>query len=280
MYRLKDDRLFADGTDEERRLIINFNEAIDCRWEETTGGAPKRRLVFGRSFAANHFYEQMCRMSEHGFLFGALIFARRAGELERQVKSHILTRLIRAQYDWESGCRPVRESEVSHAAGFINALISDMTETIFEWVEDMNTDDPYYDLEPQPTAVIRGVLFSVNLDQHKTNRFWGLAAESPRFPDRVFYDPCPPANGSIFMPYHIKVIGSIFSLAPETAVRRFCRVIKDRAVNKGVLICEDNNRKFRTEIHPASDIERQNILAGILGNVSNERRPLVAEIFA
>ncbi len=279
MHTLKNDRLFTDGTDEERRLIVNVNEAVNCRWEEA-GGAPRRRLAFERGYALNAFYDQMCRMGEHGFLFGALLFARRADELERQVKSHLLTRMIRAQYDWQDQRRPVRESEVSHAAAFINALVSDLTETVHEWVEDMNTDDPHYDLEPQPTAVIRGVLFSVNLDQRKTSRFWGLAAESPRFPDRVFFDPCPPANGSIFMPYHVKVIGNIFSLAPEAAVRRFSRVIKEKAVNKAVLAGSDDNRKFWTELHPASDIERKNILSSILAAVSNERRPLVAEIFA
>jgi len=279
MYELKDDRLFIDGTDDERRLVLKFNEAMACHWEDPKEKAG-RRLVFASSFAVSGFYDQMCRMNEHGFLFGALLFARRAGELERQVRSHLLTRLIRAQYDWQDCRRPVRESEVSHAAGFINALIGDMTETILEWVEDMNTDDPRFDLECQPTPVIRGMLFSVNLDQRKTSRFWGLAAGSARFPDRVFFDPCPPANGSIFMPYHVKVIGSIFSLAPEAAVRRFSRVIKERAVNKAVLISSDDNRSWRVELHPASDIERSNVLNGILSNVSNERRPLVAEIFA
>lgn len=279
MYQLKDDRLFTDGTDEERRLIVRFNEAIACRWEET-GTQSGRRLAFERGYALSAFYEQMCRMSEHGFLFGALLFARRADELERQVKSHLLTRLIRAQYDWENCQRPVRESEVSHAAAFINALIGDLAETIMEWVEDMNTDDPYYDLEKQPTAVIRGMLFSVNLDQRKAYRFWEMSAVSERFPEQVFYDPCPPANGAIFMPYHIRVIGNIFSLAPEAAVRRFSRVIRDFAVNKAVLISSDGNRKFTTEIHPASETERRSILSGILANCSNERRPLVAEIFA
>lgn len=279
MYSLRDDRLFADGSDEERRLIVSFNELMENRWESRPDGS--RKLVFDRSNAVMSCYEQMNRMSERGFLFGALLFMRRAGELERQVRSHILTRLMRAYHDMMDNGRPVRESEVSHAASFINAIMGDMMDVVLAWTEDMNTDDPYYDLESQPTAVIRGTLFSSNIDQRKACRFWEMAAESPRFPERIFCDPCPPANGSIFMPYHTRILGLIFSIVPESVVRRFARVIKERAVNKGILLNEDDNRRFRVVVMPASENEIRAVQGNIVGHITdNDRRQLVASIFA
>jgi hypothetical protein len=279
MYNLKEDRLFVDGSDEERRLIISFNESLEHRWEPQPNGA--RRLVFERSCSLMNFFEQMNRMSERGFLFGALLFSRRAGELDRQFRSHILTRLVRTYHDMVDNGRPVRESEVSHAATFIDALIGDLTEMVLEWTEDMNTDDPHFDLVSQPTAVIRGTLFSTNIDQRKTGRFWGLAAASERFPERIFCDPCPPANGSIFMPYHTRVIGLIFSIAPEPAVRRFAEVVKQRAVHKGILLNEDDNRKHRVVIMPASENEIRSVQGNIVNHIADDsRRQLVASIFS
>jgi hypothetical protein len=279
MYSLKDDRLFADGSDEERRLIVSFNESLEYRWEPQPDGS--RRLVFERPCALMNAYEQMNRMGEKGFLFGALLFSRRAGELERQVRSHIMTKLVRTYHDMVDNGRPVRESEVSHAASFVNALLGDLTEMILAWTEDMNTDDPNFDLASQPTAVIRGTLFSSNVDQRKACRFWELAAESPRFPERIFCDPCPPANGSIFMPYHTRIIGLIFSIVSEPAVRHFATVIKEQAVKKGILLNEDDNRKHRVVIMPASENEIHAIRANIVGHITdNDRKQLVASIFA
>ncbi len=284
MYDLKYDTLYRDGTDDERRMIILFNQAIVCLWKDQPDGA--RRLAFDDRFALYNFFREMCRRDDAGYLFGALLFSRRANELDRAVRSHVLTRLSRMHFELSRGSeefdRPPRESEVSNFGQFVNAIVSDLSDppVVFEWFEDLNTEDPERGLKLQPTSLIRGILFSNRIDPRRMQRFWQLAAASPRFPDRVFCDPCPPFEGAIFTSYHLRAIARIFASAPAAAVERFAAVIRDRAVERSELETFTDGRRPRVIRVPAHQRDRDMSFASIVGYIDdNDRKQLVARIF-
>ncbi len=282
MYNIKTDQLYRDGTDDQRRMIILFNQAIVCLWKDLPDGG--RRLAFEDRFALYNFFREMSRRGDEGYLFGALLFSRRSGELDRPIRSHVLTRLSRMHFELsrDSGefDRPPRESEVSNFGQFVNAIVPDLPEAVFEWFEDMNADDAEHGLKPQPTSLIRGVLFSSHVDQRRMQRFWELAAVSPRFPERIFHDPCPPFEGVIFTSYQLRAIGRIFAFAPVVAVQRFAAVIRDKALDRSELETYDDGRRPRVIQVRAQERDREMVFTSILGHLENlARKQLVEGVF-
>jgi len=277
MSEFKHDQLFRDATDEERRLIIGFAQAVAHDWhpDASTGG---RRFEFTNHFGCQQLFRDMNRMGDKGFLYGALLFSRRAHSLERAVRSHFLTRLALANHEELGSHGPVRECAVSCLGVFLDPLLAEMPDLILEWVEDMETDDPACDLERQPAELIRGLLLSSHVDQRRAHRFWELAAVSPRFPERIFSEPSRHDSGGIFMSCFLKAMGRLFSSAPETAVRRFAAVVRERAVNKYVLVSEDQCRRISWVQVPATELERSTMLASLTSNIELPNRDLAAAI--
>jgi hypothetical protein len=136
----------------------------------------------------------------------------------------------------------------------------------------MNTMDPENDLEPQPTAVIRGVLFAPSFDQRQAFGFWERASRSERFPDRIFSDPDHPDAGGIFSSYHLRAFGLFFSVAPEGAVSRFAAHMRDRALMKRIVEWVADLGKWIVRDRPATENERNRVFDGIVGYVDGEKR--------
>ena len=220
----------------------------------------------------------------------ATLFDRKVAErnLERKVRSHLMTMLARGLHDsYESDRTVITETVVAHFGRFMNVLVADMPQTYVEWAEDMNTDDPMYDLQPQPIAVIRGVLLSPALDPRRCVKFWDLAAASEKFPRRIFSDPCPPEDGEIFSPFHRRAFGIVFALVSDITVERFVSHMREHATRKCVRRWQDppagcgkQAGKWTVEVETATENERKNVFRGIAGGIaSHDRRRMVSELF-
>ena len=260
------DEIYRNGTDDERRLVFRMCQALSHAWRSAPASG-SRELVFENHSGCVQVFEQMNRMGQNGLLLGALCLSRYLRGLERQVRSRFLTGLLLAQHEMMSHGQPVRECETSLFGIFIGALVADFPDVILEWTEDMNTGIGEAGLPPQPTAAIRGLLLSYSFDHRRAARFWEMAARSERFPERVFSDPCPPHEGKIFCSSQLRAFGLFLSLAPEAAVRRFLPVIRDRAVDKTTIVCEDDNRKVEIIVEKATEQERRGMLAVLVGHI-------------
>lgn len=266
-------------TEIERKLRMCLERALTYEWKsrpEVEGKPSGRLLVLANRFAVHEFFDLMMRNGDDGYVVGATLFARRADEMERPVRARFLTSLARMLRDFDGdpqGC--IRESEVAHFGRFVNVLLSKkgrLDGVVLAWVEDMNTSDPENDLTPQPTAVIRGVLFSPSFDQRQAFGFWERAARSARFPVRIFSDPCAPEDGLLFSSYHVRAFGLFFSVAPEGAITRFAAHMRDNAVTKTAREWVEDAGRWMVKAVPASALDRHRVFDGIVGYVDGDHR--------
>jgi hypothetical protein len=169
----------------------------------------------------------------------------------------------------------VREREISQFGQIIHRLIQDFPERFLEWVEDLNTDDPWNDLKTQPTAIIRGALLAASIDPKRTTAFWGLAAASARFPDRMFSDPAEPAeDGTPFTPFHLRRYADMFAVMPDDAILRFGTRMRTMATHRLAYAMTDGMRNV-VEIRLTKH-ERVTMLRGVLDGIDDPRRREVA----
>ncbi|MEY4744794.1 MAG: hypothetical protein RL272_739 [Candidatus Parcubacteria bacterium] len=283
-----DDNAPIPPTDEERRLIRWLDNALVYEWKKDSDRG--RKLQFRCRNPLHEFFDLMMRMGDAGYALAAALFGRKVEDLnvERAVRSRLLTLLACGLHDDDRSSRArIAESSVAHFGRFVNVLIADMPQMHVEWAEDMDTDDPMQDLRRQPIAVIRGVLLSPALDQRRCVRFWELAAASPRFPLRIFSDPCQPDEGAIFSSYHCRVFAVVFALVSDAAVVRFVTHMRGNANRKMVRRWHEpsagggrQSGVWTVESEPATDCERSNAFTCIAGGIEgNERRRRVSELF-
>ncbi len=210
--------------DEERVMRRFLDKGIACKWEPSEGG---RKIVFDHPEKLNDFFEMMMRRPSAGFAVGARLFYQGlvAKDVEQTVRSHLLTRLARSLHDSDSeGTSLITESEVAMFGHFVAELIGDWPEIFVAWAGDMNSDDPKNDFRKQPTALIRGVfLSSAVIQKTQSLRFWEMAAESVRFPLRIFSDPCESKHGIVFAPFHLRAFSHILGAVSQSAAERFAR---------------------------------------------------------
>lgn len=268
-------------------MVRFLDNAFVCTWKESNAG---RALEFQSKYPLYEFFDLMMRMGDKGYVLGATLFGRKVEEknVERAVRSHLLTRLARGLHDANpDGRKEPRETTVAHFGRFVSVLIEGMPEMHLEWAEDMDTDDPMFDLRKQPTTVIRGVLLSPALDQRRCVRFWEMAAASSRFPYRIFSDPCEPDDGAIFSSYHRRAFAIVFTHAPAPAVERFANHMREHATLKHVRRWRDppqggspGEGKWIVEAEPATEHERLNVFRSIAGSIEgSERRKQVHDLF-
>ncbi|HTK04522.1 MAG TPA: hypothetical protein VL500_02970 [Candidatus Eisenbacteria bacterium] len=272
-------------TNEERRMNRFIDNAFVYEWKSSAKG---RTLEFSQRNPTYELFDLMMRMGDEGYVLAATLFGRKVQEknVERAVRSHLLTRLARGLHDTHYGAGEIRETAVAHFGRFMNVLIADMAEMHVEWAEDMDAEDPAHDLHPEPIAVIRGVLLSPALDQKRCAKFWELAASSSRFPVRIFSEPCAPDDGAIFSSYHRRVIAIVFTVASDVAVERFAVHMRENAKLKMVRRWKDppqggvpSEGKWLTVPEPATEQERKNAFGCIAGGIErNDRRQRVSEL--
>jgi hypothetical protein len=274
-------------TDEERRMVRFLDNAFVCTWRTSNSG---RSLEFQNKYSLYELFDLMMRMGDKGYVLGATLFARKAQDknVERTVRSHMLTRLARGLHEMQSdGRKEPTEASVANFGRFISVLVGELPEWNVEWAEDMDADDPMRDLQRQPIAVIRGVLLSPSLDQRRCVRFWEMAAASEKFPRRIFSDPCPPDDGAIFSSYHRRAFAIVFTYASAPAVKRFAIHMREHATQKCVRRWCDppvggspGQGKWIVEAAPATENERLSVFRSIAGSIEgNERRKQVHDLF-
>lgn len=266
MSRHKGDQRYAFVSIDEQRLARHLANAFAFERTRTDQGV---RIVFAHERAMQEFFDCIVRMGDAGHVTGATVFTDQVREKDpgREVRAALLTRFARVFYDTEYGAdrRPIRESEVAHAGRFVNAVVAEMPQTHLEWAEDMGDGCPECGLEPQPTAVIRGVFLSPALDQRKAAEFWKLAAASKRFPLRIFSDPCGSEEGAIFSSWHMRAFALVFTNAPEAAVERFAAHMREHAVAKMLKVFV--SAKWVDKPAPATATDRKNVFDAISSNI-------------
>lgn len=258
---------------EERRMARWLDEALVYRWKEDGGGG--RTLHLSSRNPLYEFFDLMMRMGDAGYVLAATLFGRKAVEsgVERAVRSRLLTLLARGLHEAHHDARAtITESSVAHFGRFVNVLIAEMPRAYVEWAEDMDVDDPRLGLRKQPVAVIRGVFLSPSLDQRKCAKFWELAAESDRFPVRIFSEPCGPDDGAIFSSYHLRAFAIVFTVAPEPAVAKFAGHMRERATHKLVRRLRPDEDRWTVESEPATENERMNAFRCIAGGIEPHAR--------
>jgi hypothetical protein len=276
--RSQDSWVAALGVD-DRRLYGLFKDAT---LHERSGDQGKRALQFAHLLRINQFCDAMMRRDDQGYSAGARFFmaAVNDGSLERAEISHLLTMMAGSFYEMlgEKHDEPLREQEVAFFGRFIRHLLPELPQTVLEWAEDMNVDDPSRDLSSQPTALIRGVLLSQDIVQPRCRRFWEMAAESERFPLRIFSDPCDPRDGCVFSSYHLRSFGALFSLVSERTLVKFAGHMRKHAV-RTCLMQPIGNGEWMTVTCPAFPREKYVAFSSIVGYVAApDRRQKVADL--
>lgn len=270
---------FRTASPHERRMMRILDEGLsEFRGRSAEGGfegaQPAPKPLSRSHYALCDFSKLMGGADEREYHFGVRLCAIRLRNIAPGCRSFALTRMARLLYDGVSPPRSVRESEVAEFGRFVSVIIKSLPKLVLSWVEDMHTGLPGYGLDAQPTAVIRGILFSPLMDQKRACRFWALAAGSERFPCRIFSDPCEPDEGAILSPHHIRAFGLFFSIASEAAIERFARHLRDHADRKSVRNWEaiGSGGRWVLAVVPASEAERRRILEGIAGYVDDRER--------
>ncbi|MEA3249864.1 MAG: hypothetical protein U9Q03_05970 [Patescibacteria group bacterium] len=104
----------------------------------------------------------------------------------REVRSVILTAC--ALWSVRDHIESVRGKDVAHFARALNRTASGCAGMFVEWFEDMGNG--IEGVMPKiSTRVLRGILFATKLSEGVMDSFWKKAAESERFPERIFTDP-------------------------------------------------------------------------------------------
>jgi len=87
-------------------------------------------------------------------------------------------------------------------------------------------------MAPQPTRVLRGILFSARIERDGVlDGFWRMAAVSERFPERVFTDPGDHKNyACLLSPVGFGQLAQFCTRAPMEAVTRFMNAYRSAVV--------------------------------------------------
>ncbi len=279
----KDERE-APRTLEERVMRRLLDGGAACSWETTVvnNEVVARKIVYDFSTRLDEFSEMMMRRSSEGYVLGAGLFCQKmtAKNVERAVRSHLLTKLARSLHDHSfQSTAPITEPEVAMFGHFVTEIIGEHPEMLVDWAEDMNVDDPKNDFKKQPTAVIRGVFLSSAVIHHKDAvRFWELASRSKLFPFRMFSNPCDPKHGELFAPFHVRAYSTVFATVSAAAVERFARYMRLHARTK--LINESvGEGKWRQRLLRASRSDRRRVFKSIADGIpAVERRQEVAAL--
>lgn len=280
MARRNDDPEYVPATVEERRILRSLDHAFDL--EPVTKEGDERRYVGTR--AVQELFDALVRMGDKGYAHGAMLFARRCRdrEIPRAARAHMLTRLALALRDADAPNARItlRESEVAHAGRFVSAFVRQLPVIVLEWAEDAGDGDALSGLEPQPTAVIRGVLLSPSFDHREAIEFWRLSAASKRFPIRVFSDPCRSEDGTVFSSWHLRAFSLVFTYAPMEAVTRFIAHMREYAVRKTAKRLNVATGTWFEEFVPATENDRTSAFRSIAGSIEPPgRRDLVTELY-
>ena len=168
---------------------------------------------------------------------------------------------------------------VSPFGGLLVWLVDFDPEKTLAWVVDMAKGNQPAGVDRQPTEVIRGLLFAPRVDWSHRMKFWELAADCEPFPDRIFSDPCDPANGRIFSSYHCRAFGRFLDCAPEAAVRRFVAVMRDSIRQKVVRERDEVRCHIVCRLAAASPEEIREAQRRVADSVTDfSRRELVLRI--
>lgn len=162
--------------------------------------------------------------------------------VQREVRSVILTALTLWPFETRADRgEPLRGRRVSHIARMMNRTAGSCARMYVEWFEDMGEGIPMpagcqesdddgreWVLEPQPTRVLRGVLFATKLGEGVMDDFWKMAARSESFPGRIFTDPGDhKSRNCLLPPTQFAQLAEFCMRAPEEAVVRFAHVYRD-----------------------------------------------------
>lgn len=275
-----DDPNYVPATPEERRILRSLDHAFDL--ELVTKDGEERRYVGTR--AVLDLFDALVRMGDRGHVKGATLFANRCREREipRAARAHMLTRFALALRDADTpnARTTLRESEVAHAGRFVSSFVRELPVVVLEWAEDANDGDVNSGLEPQPTAVIRGVLLSPSFDHREAVEFWRMSAASARFPVRIFSDPCRSEEGTVFSSWHLRAFSLLFTHAPMEAVTRFIAHMREHAVRKTAKRLNEATGTWFEEFVPATENDRSCAFRSIAGSIEPpERRNLVTELY-
>lgn len=238
------------------------------------------------------FCELMRTRGDAGFLTGAREFLATLVTLgvHRQQRSRMLTRLAMHNADALSDGQGVTEPSVAHFGRFLAPLLKLNPQAVIEWIEDIADGDPdasgIPQQEVQPTAFIRGVLFAPSIPHKDCGEFWTMAVMSPRFPMRVFSDPCLWCEGVILSTRHVRIIASVCSAAAEEVAAAIAAHIRDHASMRAMRESEgmpdgaDRTEKFRVDLVEAAESDRHALWDGIVSSLEDTaRRPLLREVF-
>jgi hypothetical protein len=269
-------------SDEERRLKAQFLTALSYQWKEYDMEGPDGSTVRARKMwltaphAATRFFEQVIGLGDRGYDLAAIIIAKEMDHVERPVRSNLMTRMARAIPDCIMRSPHVREREISQFGQVIHRLVQDFPQRFLEWVEDMNADDPWNDLKEQPTAIIRGALLAASIDATRMAAFWGLAAASARFPDRMFSDPAEAAeDGSPFTAFHLRRYADMFAVMSDEAILRFGTRMRTMATHRLAYAFAEDKTRSVVSVRLAKH-ERVEMLRRVLNGIDDPRRREVA----
>lgn len=281
-----------DKTREEKRYINLLVSALQFRWEDDATDSRRRYLHFINWNAAERWYAAVTNGGDSGLTIGAASFrawyherpdkTRLPFDEERAVVSRFFNLIARIYVSpSEEASEGLRESSVAHFGAFLNQLIEDsvFAKVILDWVEDADTTNPRFDLSPQPTALLRGVLMSQRLEVKRSRRFWNLAAASEHFPLRVFSDPCSPLEGAFLASWHHRYLARLFAGMSEGAVERFAGHLGREAKTMLVLDYDEKRKRRLVKSVPLDPLIRRNAFEGIVGYLDNgPRRALVERL--
>jgi len=317
--------------DEEFELTLTnlFRNALRSSldfWEKSNGNSPG---AYDKVHGA--FYglcDAVSKRREAAYPIAAELVAEMVccNEVPRGLRSVILTALARWSHDYNPPTgRPIRGRSVAHFAEVLNATSIACAEVYVQWFEDMGSGIAVdggelgeWVLQPQPTRVMRGILFDARLQNEGMANFWKLAAKSERFPVQLFTDPGDHKAHSCYLTTeNMRQMSSFIALAPESAVMRFATEFRDCVLTMNTIVYatlvlpggypvkvavtdkgeRDVMRLFKwlgltdreidlmnehTDIKvtkiPVKDADRQRILHTVVNGISNNERRKLAEL--
>lgn len=216
-------------------------ETVKEFWEQN----PMASGTYGRCVMAfTPFCELMTRRHNESYGIAAEIIGSELDNVSvpRGLRSVILTALARWTYESVPGKAAIQGRIVSHFGQILSHSAKAHPEMYVEWFEDMGhgiplaheTGEPpeqgYYEwlLAPQPTRVLRGILFASRLREGVMDEFWRRAARSEFFPERIFTDPGDfEDQACLLTPMQLAQLAVFYTHAPEEAVQRFARVFAE-----------------------------------------------------
>jgi len=206
----------------------------DCLWGERGEYVPLDSRESGWEWEEPHAFD---KDKESGEPDARLFYG-----VPREVRSVVLTVIALWPYTMSCSGEPIRGRRVAHMARVLDQTADRYPRLYLEWFEDMGegiplppvdqTDAPvegHWILEPQPTRVLRGILFSARFERDGVmDRFWKMAAVSERFPERVFTDPGDHKNRRCLLaPVGFGQLAQFCMRAPVEAVQRFMNAYRN-----------------------------------------------------